>query len=222
MSREVLYTDHHDLDSTALSDVWYDNIEWHLFVRFHSGAVAGYSNVPESIYEFFVDAPSVGRFYNESIIGKFDGLDAKDIEFVSRTAQETVVQDDGDAEVDSIILNTVVSHDRPGQEWTEVVGPRLWDDKGDGIAVTNVTIREYEDPDNLLGDGLISVEADNALIVNTYGNLQASNFAFSTTKDAPEYEYTIKVTVVATDEDSALAALANGEYRVKSATVHYE
>lgn len=99
MAREVFYTHSAELDSSALAWVRYDDIDWTLYVAFHNGTIAGYSEVPQGVYEMLVDAPSAGRYYNASIIGKFDGTPTDDIEFIDRNAveaiKETVVQDDG-------------------------------------------------------------------------------------------------------------------------------
>lgn len=51
-----------------------------LFVAFHHGGVYRYSDVPESIYDSLRNAPSVGKYFNQEIKGRFhfDRLDEQD------------------------------------------------------------------------------------------------------------------------------------------------
>lgn len=43
-----------------------------LVVQFNNGKEATYHNVPEDVYEEFVKAPSVGKYYNANIKGQYN------------------------------------------------------------------------------------------------------------------------------------------------------
>lgn len=220
---QVFYTEHHtDLNSSALSDIWYDDIEWKLFVRFHNGAVAGYQNVPESVVEIFTTAPSVGRYYNESILGKFDGVDTKDIEFVERNlhfeqdvdgddafvvdAKESVVQDDY---VDIKSLTNLVKEGI--RDYVE--SPRMWEDKQPASQP-----RLFDDF-GINGDDVATPEL-NAMAPVEDNNL---SFEYAQAKEfvlTPRESFVFTVEVMAENEDEALNALHDGHYRVSSVTRH--
>jgi len=121
MARQVFYTDRTYLASSALKTAWYDEIEWTLYVEFHNGSRAGYANVPPTIYQTFVGAPSAGRYYNTSILGMFDGVDATDIEFVLRDG-EHVEDSAGDFVVEDASVKTNSDVD---------LGPRVWSGTAD-------------------------------------------------------------------------------------------
>lgn len=89
----VVEVDEHVLvsNSSNLSQVWYDRQGKRLFVEFHNGSIAGYSQVPEGTWENFkthIIRPdlSAGQYYNAVLRGKKDypGINTDDIEFVHR------------------------------------------------------------------------------------------------------------------------------------------
>jgi len=57
------------VDSEAVWQIGYDPSERVLYVRFSSGDLYGYEDVPEAIYAGFVAAPSQGRFFQTEIDG---------------------------------------------------------------------------------------------------------------------------------------------------------
>lgn len=66
--------DEQDFDSTSLDFIYYDRHTSTLGVEFQSGeTIYGYRNVPESVYNMFVAADSVGAFYTRNIKDRFDG-----------------------------------------------------------------------------------------------------------------------------------------------------
>jgi hypothetical protein len=70
MTFTVRFTNRAWPDSEVVDRVWYDNTAEDLYVELH-GYVYKYPNVPERVYEEFVNAGSVGRFYGNSIKGKY-------------------------------------------------------------------------------------------------------------------------------------------------------
>lgn len=57
--------------SSAFRSVGYDAANRVLEVEFLRGAVYRYYNVPPSVYEDFINAPSLGRYYNWYIKGRY-------------------------------------------------------------------------------------------------------------------------------------------------------
>ena len=51
------------VSSSNLSAVGYDGQTKQLFIRFHSGALYVYNNVPQSIYEGLMNASSHGQYH---------------------------------------------------------------------------------------------------------------------------------------------------------------
>lgn len=79
----VEYTYHNDsVDSTAISQIWYNTNTKALFVEFQdSGTIAGYSNVPAEVVDELLDSSSIGRYYTQNIKNKYHGINTEDIEF---------------------------------------------------------------------------------------------------------------------------------------------
>lgn len=87
----VEYTDYlgtDELQSSALSDAYYDEKNARLYVRFHTGGLAGYKSVSKSIWEQFKHALSHGRFYTYNIRNVYAGIDTTGITF--RSASKAV------------------------------------------------------------------------------------------------------------------------------------
>jgi hypothetical protein len=61
-----------DFDSSAIETVAYNREKKELFVSFASGGEYIYSDVEESTYLLFVQADSLGHFYQDYISGKFN------------------------------------------------------------------------------------------------------------------------------------------------------
>jgi hypothetical protein len=58
------------VNSSAIAGVYFDG--YTLYVQFHtSGTVYEHQGCPESLFEEFMNAPSMGEFYNKYIRGKF-------------------------------------------------------------------------------------------------------------------------------------------------------
>jgi hypothetical protein len=58
------------VNSSAIEGVGYDG--YTLSVKFHTGnTVYTHDGCPESLFEDFMNAPSMGEFYNQHIRGKF-------------------------------------------------------------------------------------------------------------------------------------------------------
>lgn len=55
--------------SSAIRAVGYDGHT--LTVEFHTGRVYDHPGVPYSVFEEFMDAPSLGAYYNQHIRGKY-------------------------------------------------------------------------------------------------------------------------------------------------------
>ncbi|HLJ45463.1 MAG TPA: KTSC domain-containing protein [Bryobacteraceae bacterium] len=55
------------LSSTVIAAIAYDDTTWALNVRLHSGAEYQYLSVPPDVYEGFLSAGSVGRYYDAAI-----------------------------------------------------------------------------------------------------------------------------------------------------------
>jgi len=57
-----------DVESTVIDAIGYSRV---LEIRFESGRIYQYYNVPEEIYNAMLVAPSKGKYFNESIRGKY-------------------------------------------------------------------------------------------------------------------------------------------------------
>ena len=55
------------VESTAISDIDYDEEHEKLFVRFTSGAECIYVGVPPTVHRAFAEASSKGEFFGEEI-----------------------------------------------------------------------------------------------------------------------------------------------------------
>lgn len=62
------------LQSSTIAEAVYHPATLILEVIFHSGHVYRYSGVPKDLVTQFLQAPSVGRFYNRTIKGKFPSM----------------------------------------------------------------------------------------------------------------------------------------------------
>ena len=59
------------VESSTLATVAYDEIRELLQLKFCSGAVYEYFDVPAAVHEALLDAPSKGRHFNQCILGRF-------------------------------------------------------------------------------------------------------------------------------------------------------
>lgn len=59
------------VDSSDLNAVSYDSTSSTLFVKFNSGGTYEYYDVPESVYQDLMSAPSLGRFLASRIKGNY-------------------------------------------------------------------------------------------------------------------------------------------------------
>lgn len=57
------------INSSNLESVGYENNT--LYIRFHSGGLYSYSNVPESVYQGLMTAGSHGRYFHYNIKGRY-------------------------------------------------------------------------------------------------------------------------------------------------------
>lgn len=88
---KVTYTQSYEVPDSAMIDaIYYNDNAQLLFVGFLNGTVAGYRDVPVTIYEAFIDATSAGRFYNQNVRKNFRGVNG-DVELVP---QATAVADE--------------------------------------------------------------------------------------------------------------------------------
>ena len=55
------------VQSTAISDIDYDDRHGKLLVRFNDGDTYVYVGVPGEVHRCFVEAPSKGRYFSEAI-----------------------------------------------------------------------------------------------------------------------------------------------------------
>jgi KTSC domain len=55
------------VSSTVIAAIAYDDANWALNVRFHSGVEYQYLSVPPEVYQGFLSAGSVGRYYDAAI-----------------------------------------------------------------------------------------------------------------------------------------------------------
>jgi KTSC domain len=59
------------VSSSNLASVGYDPNSEALEVEFKNGRIYQYLNVPQSVYEALISAPSVGAFFNANIKNQF-------------------------------------------------------------------------------------------------------------------------------------------------------
>jgi hypothetical protein len=59
------------VDSEAVWQIGYDPAERVLYIRFSSGDLYGYEDVPEQLFTRFLAAPSQGRFFQAEIDGLY-------------------------------------------------------------------------------------------------------------------------------------------------------
>lgn len=65
MTKTVEYTHHQTVNSSALTDAWYNEDTTELYVKFkNSGTIAGYGGVPRWEFDDLVTAYSVGAAYS--------------------------------------------------------------------------------------------------------------------------------------------------------------
>jgi len=57
-----------DVESTVIDALGYSRV---LEIRFESGHIYQYYNVPEEVYNAMLTAPSKGKYFNEQIRGKY-------------------------------------------------------------------------------------------------------------------------------------------------------
>lgn len=60
------------VDSSAISEVGYNEDDNTLKIVFNNGAEYEYLDIPKTQYKEFVKAPSIGRYYNKNIKLKFN------------------------------------------------------------------------------------------------------------------------------------------------------
>jgi hypothetical protein len=58
--------------STDLKSVGYDAVAHVLEVELQSGPISRYFDVPQSVYEALMSAPSKGRYFNDNVQGKYE------------------------------------------------------------------------------------------------------------------------------------------------------
>jgi len=57
-----------DVESTVIDAIGYSRV---LEIRFESGRIYQYYNVPEEVYNAMLTAPSKGKYFNECIRGNY-------------------------------------------------------------------------------------------------------------------------------------------------------
>jgi hypothetical protein len=60
------------ITSTGLKSVAYDDIAHVLEVELQSGPVSRYFEVPPTVYEALISAPSKTRYFNDNVAGKYE------------------------------------------------------------------------------------------------------------------------------------------------------
>ena len=61
------------VNSSAISQIEYDDASNQLYVTFHETGTYTYYGVPKAVYEAFLAAPSKGQFYNDHIRDRYGG-----------------------------------------------------------------------------------------------------------------------------------------------------
>jgi len=62
----------HPINSSAIEDMWSDADAQTLRVRFHSGGETTFNGVSQEVVTELLNAPSAGRYFNQSIRGQFE------------------------------------------------------------------------------------------------------------------------------------------------------
>ena len=57
----------YDVDSSNIASIGYDGEEMVLYVTFNSGRTYWYSDVPYGVWEGFLSAPSMGKYFHQNI-----------------------------------------------------------------------------------------------------------------------------------------------------------
>lgn len=60
--------------SSAIASIGYDAEKQHLQVEFTSGKIYTYKNVPKEVHDEWMCATSIGKHYNDNIVGKYETL----------------------------------------------------------------------------------------------------------------------------------------------------
>jgi lysyl-tRNA synthetase, class II len=60
------------ITSTGLKSVGYDAVAHVLEVELQSGSISRYFDVPPSVYEALMSAPSKTRYFNDNVQGKYE------------------------------------------------------------------------------------------------------------------------------------------------------
>ncbi len=55
------------VSSSNLRSIGYDPITYTLEIEFHSGGIYQYTNVPQTIYQQLMAAPSLGKYFHANI-----------------------------------------------------------------------------------------------------------------------------------------------------------
>ncbi len=76
-----------DVESTVIDAVGYSRV---LEIRFESGRIYQYYNVPEEVYNAMLTAPSKGKYFNESIRGKYSYQEIELKQSPRKIKQETI------------------------------------------------------------------------------------------------------------------------------------
>lgn len=58
--------------SSNISEIAYDAEQSELHIKFSSGSEYVYNEVPQSVFDDFLDAPSKGRFFSATIKGSYN------------------------------------------------------------------------------------------------------------------------------------------------------
>lgn len=58
-----------NVNSSNIKSIGYENNT--LVVKFNTGSIYWYSNVPQNVYEELLNAPSKGHYLNESVKNKY-------------------------------------------------------------------------------------------------------------------------------------------------------
>jgi KTSC domain len=75
------------VESTTLATVAYDEARRLLQLEFCSQAVYLYFGVPEAVHQALLDAPSKGKYFNQTIRGRFRYRLIADFNAVARSAE---------------------------------------------------------------------------------------------------------------------------------------
>ena len=84
----VLYTNSYEFnDSSVIRAIFYRRNSEELYVVLHSGTVAGYANVPPSVFSSFVMARSAGEYWNNEVKPHYTGISG-DVVFAPADQQQ--------------------------------------------------------------------------------------------------------------------------------------